>query len=85
MNVIDIFLLFTFFIYLFCFVSYLFSLRGCNLSKRSCETLSSVLSSKSCSLEKLDLSNNDLQDSGMTFLSVGLKSPHCTLETLRLG
>ncbi|CAI5638692.1 unnamed protein product [Oreochromis niloticus] len=60
-------------------------LGGCNLSERSCEALYSLLSSQSSSLRELDLSNNDLKDSGVEVLCRGLESPHCELETLSLS
>uniref|UniRef100_A0A3P8SUL0 NACHT LRR and PYD domain-containing protein n=1 Tax=Amphiprion percula TaxID=161767 RepID=A0A3P8SUL0_AMPPE len=63
----------------------LFRLSGCNLSERSCGALSSVLSSQSSSVTELDLTNNNLQDSGVESLSAGLESPHCKLEALRSG
>ncbi|XP_066531855.1 ribonuclease inhibitor-like isoform X2 [Hoplias malabaricus] len=57
---------------------------GCKLSEQSITTLTAALQSENCSLRELDLSNNDLQDSGVKKISEGLKSPHCKLETLRL-
>ena len=74
---------------MFCYIPFFylkfFRLDVCNLSEKSCEALASVLSSQSSSLRKLDLSNNDLQDSGVKLLCTGLGSPHCRLETLRSG
>ncbi|KAK7910532.1 hypothetical protein WMY93_015216 [Mugilogobius chulae] len=55
----------------------------CGLSSHCCGPLASVLSSSS--LTHLDLSNNDLQDSGVELLCDGLKSAACRLETLRLS
>ncbi|XP_026025236.1 NACHT, LRR and PYD domains-containing protein 3-like isoform X2 [Astatotilapia calliptera] len=60
-------------------------LSGCNLSERSCEALSSVLSSQSSNLRELDLSNNSLQGLGLKLLSAILETPHCTLQSLRLN
>ncbi|XP_044199253.1 NACHT, LRR and PYD domains-containing protein 12-like isoform X8 [Thunnus albacares] len=59
-------------------------LGDCNLTDRCCEFISSVLSFKSSSLEELDLSSNQLQDSGIKLLSDGLKNPNCKLQRLSL-
>ncbi|XP_073803507.1 NACHT, LRR and PYD domains-containing protein 3-like [Danio rerio] len=58
-------------------------LQSCNLTVQCCESLSSALQSSNCVLRELELSNNDLQDSGVKLLSDGLKSQHCKLEILR--
>ncbi|XP_048855378.1 NACHT, LRR and PYD domains-containing protein 3-like isoform X2 [Brienomyrus brachyistius] len=60
-------------------------LNGCKLTEKCCEMLSSALRSNSSPLRKLDLSNNDLQDSGVNLLSAGLGDSHCKLGILRLN
>nr|XP_023696894.1 NACHT, LRR and PYD domains-containing protein 3-like [Paramormyrops kingsleyae] len=59
-------------------------LDQCNLTEKSCKAMASTITSESSLLRKLDLSNNDLQDSGVKLLSEGLRNPHCKLESLRL-
>ncbi|XP_010862617.1 NACHT, LRR and PYD domains-containing protein 3 isoform X2 [Esox lucius] len=61
------------------------SLRRCKLTERCCEALASVLCSNSSNLRELDLSDNNLQDSGVMLLSVGLESLNCKLEVLSLS
>ncbi|KAL4009071.1 hypothetical protein ACER0C_002923 [Sarotherodon galilaeus] len=60
-------------------------LNICELSERSCEALSSLLSSWSGTLTELDLSINSLQDSGVKLLSARLQSLNYKLNTLSLS
>ncbi|XP_067295332.1 NACHT, LRR and PYD domains-containing protein 12 [Pseudorasbora parva] len=59
-------------------------LAGCNLTTQSCEIVAAALQPANSPVRELDMSNNDLQDSGVQLLSVGLRSSHCKLEILRL-
>ncbi|KAI2645360.1 Protein NLRC3 [Labeo rohita] len=57
--------------------------NGCGFDETCCETVSSALQSSNSHLTELDLSCNDLQDSGVKLLYEGLKISHCQLKILR--
>ncbi|XP_073699585.1 NLR family CARD domain-containing protein 3-like [Garra rufa] len=57
-------------------------LNDCGLTDKSCSALATVLGSDT-SLKELNMSNNNLQDSGVKLLCTGLGNIECHLEMLR--
>ncbi|XP_064175625.1 uncharacterized protein LOC135246063 isoform X1 [Anguilla rostrata] len=60
-------------------------LGGCELTEKSCEIVASVLQSSNSPLRDLDLSYNNLGDSGVELLCAGLRNPNCKLQRLGLN
>ncbi|XP_024913837.1 NLR family CARD domain-containing protein 3-like isoform X3 [Cynoglossus semilaevis] len=60
-------------------------MRSCSMTKLSSDALAEMISSASCQLKVLDLSDNDLEDEGVTVFSTGLGNSCCKLETLSLS
>ncbi|XP_064157056.1 NACHT, LRR and PYD domains-containing protein 12-like isoform X29 [Anguilla rostrata] len=60
-------------------------LNNCDLRALSCDIVASALQSSNSTLRDLDLSYNNLRDSGVKLLCAGLMSPNCKLQTLGLN
>uniref|UniRef100_A0A3B3UH15 NACHT domain-containing protein n=1 Tax=Poecilia latipinna TaxID=48699 RepID=A0A3B3UH15_9TELE len=65
----------------FCHATLFFN---CGLSWNHCEIVASALKSNPSHLTELDLSWNELKDSGVKTLCTGMESPNCKLEMLEL-
>ncbi|XP_035243148.1 protein NLRC3-like [Anguilla anguilla] len=60
-------------------------LNSCDLTEKSCDIVASALQSSNSPLRDLDLSYNNLGDSGVELLCAGLRSPICKLQRLGLN
>ncbi|XP_065138213.1 uncharacterized protein [Paramisgurnus dabryanus] len=59
-------------------------LRSCNITAKSCVALTSALTSNPSHLTLLDLSDNNIGDSGVELISDVPRNPDCKLQILRL-
>uniref|UniRef100_A0A8C1MFW8 NACHT domain-containing protein n=1 Tax=Cyprinus carpio TaxID=7962 RepID=A0A8C1MFW8_CYPCA len=60
-------------------------LRGCSITEKQCLILTSALCSNLSHLRKLDLSGNQIKNTGVNHLCEILKNSHCNLERLSLN
>ncbi|XP_064166203.1 NACHT, LRR and PYD domains-containing protein 3-like [Anguilla rostrata] len=60
-------------------------LNSCDLTEKSCDIVASALQSSNSPLTDLELSYNNLGDSGVELLCAGLMSPNCKLQRLGLN
>ncbi|XP_064169560.1 NACHT, LRR and PYD domains-containing protein 12-like isoform X1 [Anguilla rostrata] len=60
-------------------------LNNCKLTQKCCKIVASALQSSNSPLRDLDLSYNNLGDSGVELLCAGLRSPNCKLQRLGLN
>uniref|UniRef100_A0A3B4GHN1 NACHT, LRR and PYD domains-containing protein 3-like n=1 Tax=Pundamilia nyererei TaxID=303518 RepID=A0A3B4GHN1_9CICH len=73
------------YVYIYCCSLLSVRLNQTNLTAKCCQDFSLFLNSQFSSLRDLDLSNNDLKDSGVSLLSAGMVHHHFNLQTLRLN
>ncbi|XP_074547616.1 uncharacterized protein LOC141806193 isoform X2 [Halichoeres trimaculatus] len=59
-------------------------LYNCNPLETHCEVVASALKSNPSHLRELELSFNQLKDTGVKLISAGLESPNCRLQSLRI-
>ncbi|XP_035276397.1 NACHT, LRR and PYD domains-containing protein 14-like [Anguilla anguilla] len=57
-------------------------LSSCHLTEQSCDIVASALQSSDSPVRDLDLSCNNLGDSGVELICAGLMSPNCKLQRL---
>ncbi|XP_064176165.1 NACHT, LRR and PYD domains-containing protein 3-like isoform X2 [Anguilla rostrata] len=60
-------------------------LNNCELTQKCCNIMASALQSSNSPLRDLDLSYNNLGDSGVELLCAGLMTPNCKLQRLGLN